>query len=179
MPRFEISGSSVELPRNIALLDTNVLVGIIDERDQHHEQATLFLEGGDDYQLLVPPPVVFEACAILIRHRDLSVAARLVTWLLTPGNAMIFPSPHASPGVAEALRDHSLWMQRYKVDYVDAYLMEIAHQLTMQCGLRPSTPIVTFDTSDFYKCGLGGYSFSLYDMRELALVEFSRASAPR
>jgi len=55
MPFCRIPGAELDLPRNIAILDTNVLVAYADDRDQHHEQAFVFLEAEDSYVWLVPP----------------------------------------------------------------------------------------------------------------------------
>jgi predicted nucleic acid-binding protein len=174
MPSFEILGATLDLRRNIALVDTNVLVAYADNSDQYHEQASLFFESDADFQLLVAPPVVVETCAMLIRRRrDRRVALGLISWLLTPGNAIVFPTHHSPGEVSKALFDHSDWMRRFQIDYVDAYLMEMAHRLTTACELRPHIPIVTFDTGDYLKCSLKGYAFSLFDMRDFQLIEFN------
>lgn len=65
------------------------------------------------------------------------------------------------------------WMKAQRIDYVDVYLMETANRITNACDLRPHAPIVTFDTSDFLRCGVKGHSFSVYDMRDLTLVTFN------
>ncbi len=56
------------------------------------------------------------------------------------------------------------------MDYVDTYLMETAHHITKVCDLKPSAPIITFDTKDFWPCTLQGRSFSLYDMKDFDLI---------
>jgi len=161
------------VPRNIALLDTNVLVAFADNRDQHHEQALLFLESEDRFRWLVTRPVVVEACGVLMSRRDRRIVLGLLTWMLSPGsNVVLLPAPHPPLDVEAVLWEHSRWMQRFGIDYVDAYLMEIAHRLTTVCELRPHAPIVTFDTGDYFKCSRQGYAFSLYDMRDLQLIEF-------
>jgi predicted nucleic acid-binding protein len=140
MPIFPISGAELDLPRNVALVDTNVLVALADDRDQHHEQTVLFFEAGSDYQLLVAPPVIVEACGMLIRRRrEQRAALGLVRWLLTLGNAIVLPAPHAPTDVNAVLFDHAGWMRKFEIDYVDAYLMEIAHRLTTVCG-APFSP---------------------------------------
>jgi predicted nucleic acid-binding protein len=170
---FEIAGTTLDIPRNVALVDTNVLVALADDTDQHHEQASLFFDVGTDYQLLVAPPVITETCGMLIRRREMGIALGLMSWLLTPGNAIILPTPHPPVGVDLALSQHTAWMRQFRVDYVDAYLMEIAHRLTTTCDLRPHLPIVTFDTGDYLRSSLRGYSFSVYDMRDFQLIEFA------
>lgn len=172
MARFDIAGTDLELPRNLALLDTNVLVAFADNEDNNHEQALLFLENVDNYSLTVAPPVVIEACGLLLRRRNQDIVLNLLGWLLTPGNVILLPAPHSPKDVGSTLSSHRDWMRKYEIDYVDTYLMEIAHRITCICEFRPYIPIITFDTRDFFKCALKGYSFSLYDMRNLELIEF-------
>ena len=178
MPLFAIQSMNLDLPRNLALLDTNVLVAFANDRDGNHDQACLVVEEAE-YEWLVPPPVVVEACGLLDRRRGRDYVLRLLTWLLTPGMGVrLLPDPNHPIELAQAMRGHSRWMQRYEVDFVDAYLMQIADKLTRACDLKPHAPVFTFDTQDYYKCSLQGYLFSLYDMKELDLIEFRRNYSP-
>lgn len=172
MPIFGVPAGELDLPRNLALLDTNVLVALANPGDQHHEQARLFIDAEDRFELGVIPPVVVEACGLLSRRRDRGVALELLTWIKTPGNVRILPSPHAPLEVSEIFVSHTSWMQQFDLDYVDTYLMETANRISRACDLSPYLPIVTFDTGDFLRCASRGYSFSLYDMRVLDLQEF-------
>ncbi|MEF2549265.1 PIN domain-containing protein [Aurantimonas sp. E1-2-R+4] len=175
MTDFLIPPAELRLPRNLALLDTNVLVAFVDERDNLHEQAQLFVEEEIEYALFVAPPVVVEACGLLASRKKEHIAWNLLAWVLTPGIVTLLPSIHPPSDTAAALREHAGWMRRHRVDYVDSYLMEVAHRLSCACDLRPGARIVTFDTGDYFKCSRQGYRFSLYDMKDLQPVDFEQA----
>ncbi|MBR0667371.1 type II toxin-antitoxin system VapC family toxin [Roseomonas hellenica] len=157
----------------MALLDTNVLVAFIDDRDNDHDQAALVIDELTDFVWIVSLPVIVEACGLLGSRRGQSHVRNLLSWLLTPGKAWILPGSHPSLSPDGMLWSHSTWMGKFIVDYVDAHLMELANFITAQCELRPHLPIVTFDTKDFMRCAKNGFLYSLYDMRSLELVDFS------
>jgi len=109
---------------------------------------------------------------LLGSRRGQAYVIKLLRWLLTPGHVSILPGSHPSLAPDQMLLSHSEWMRRFVVDYVDAHLMELADIITNKCNLKPHLPIVTFDTSDFMRCASSGRLYSLYDMRELELVDF-------
>lgn len=172
MVMLRIAEQEIDLPRNIALLDTNVLVAFVDDRDNDHLQAALVLEELTDYVWVVSLPVIVEACGLLGSRRGFRAVVQLLGWLLTPGKAWILPGSHPSLKPDRAVWSHRDWMVKFGIDYVDAHLMELADAITIQCGLRPFLPIVTFDTSDFLKCASQGRRYSLYDMRALEFLDF-------
>lgn len=172
MVLLRVSEGEVDLPRNIALLDTNVLVALIDDRDNDHEQAALVVEELTDYAWAVSLPVIVEASGLLGSRRGQGHVGNLMRWLLTPGNAWLLPGSHPTLTPDAMLWSHSTWMAKFVVDYVDSHLMELADAITTQFELRPHLPIVTFDTSDFMRCASSGRLYSLYDMRALELVDF-------
>ncbi len=161
-----------ELPRNIGLLDTNVLVALIDDRDNDHEQAVLVIDDYSEYEWIVSAPVVVEACGLLGSRRGQAYVLLLLQWLLTPGNVRLLPGSHPNLYPDAMLLSHSDWMSRFVVDLVDAHLMELADTITNIFDLRPHLPIFTFDTRDFLRCASKGRAYSLFDMRELDLVDF-------
>ncbi|OWK27883.1 hypothetical protein SPDO_29660 [Sphingomonas dokdonensis] len=55
-------------------------------------------------------------------------------------------------------------MSKHKIDYVDAYLMQMADQITAHCTFRPDLVIVTNDLTDFLKCFGAGYSFRIHNI---------------
>lgn len=173
MPTLDVGGGAVELPRNVAFLDTNVIVAYQLPLDQYHEQAEVFFEVGEEFEeLLVAPPVLVESCGMLMSRSGKDAVGRLLSWLLTPGhNVRLFPAPHSPLDVSLVLTSHAVWMRQFSIDYVDAYLMEAAHRLTETLNLVPNLPICTFDTSDFLRCWSRGYSYTVYDMRTFELVE--------
>jgi predicted nucleic acid-binding protein len=172
MPTFDFVGVALDIPRNVAFLDTNVLVAHQLPADQDHDQAEAFLETVD-YELLVTPPVLVESCGMLTsRSGRKNAVGRFLSWLLTPGhNVRLFPAPHSPLDVSIVLNSHAFWMRQFNIDYVDAYLMEAAHRLTETLSLMPYLPICTFDTKDFFRCWRKGYLYSVFDMRSLELVD--------
>lgn len=166
------AGQTINLPRNSGLLDTNVLVAFADERDGFHEQALLVIDSNDEYEWLVSVPVVVEACGLLGSRRGTPHVLTLLQWLLGPNNVTLLPGSHPSVEAQPCLRSQAQWMNKYRVDFVDAHLMDLAHTITSLFDLRPHMPIFTFDTADFLRCASNGRRYSLYDMRELELVDF-------
>lgn len=168
MVMFVVEGAEVDLPRNLALIDTNILVALADPSDEHHFAAQLFLDEQADFQLAVAPPVIAEACGFLIGSRKRRDRAEwLLNWLLSPGSGVrLLPAPHGSPEIAvqRYLGADLAWMTQHKLDYVDAYLMQMAHQITANCAFRPDLVIVTIDLKDFLRCFGRGYSYRVHDI---------------
>lgn len=168
MVMFVVEGAEIDLPRNLALIDTNILVALADPTDEHHDYAQLFVDEQQDFQLAVAPPVIAEACSFLIGSRKKRDRAEwLLNWLLSPGSGIrLLPAPHGSPEAAiqRYLGADAACMTKHKLDYVDAYLMQMAHQITSNCAFRPDLVIVTNDLSDFLRCFGGGYSYRVHDI---------------
>lgn len=168
MVMFVVEGAEIDLPRNLALIDTNILVAMADPDDQDHDYALLFIEEQEDFQLAVAPPVIAEACSLLIGSRGRrDLADWLLQWLLSPGSGIrLLPAPHGSPeeAVQRYLGSDIAWMRQYRLDYVDAYLMQMAHYITSRCEFRPDLVIVTNDLKDFLRCFGGGYSYRIHNI---------------
>jgi predicted nucleic acid-binding protein len=175
MPEIVRPEQLVQVPRNLALIDTNVLVAYHDQRDNLHEQAEEFIEAGGDYILVVVPPVIVEACGLLTRNANRPTTQKMLDWLVTPGNVLLIPDLPAHADETIELSHKSSWMEKYKIDFVDVYLMRIADHLTRYFELTPAAPIITFDTRDFVRCALRGLDYCIYDMRTFDLVDFRRA----
>jgi predicted nucleic acid-binding protein len=132
MPLLQLPAAEFDLPRKLALLDTNVLVALADPRENLHADANYVIEE-IRYTWLVMPPVIVEACGLLIRRRRIQETWALAEWLLDPGNAILLPDLHDVRKTAESFEAHTRWMRRYGVDYVDAYLVELAlHNLQVR-----------------------------------------------
>jgi len=172
MPLLNFPECELDLPRNLALLDTNVLVAFVDDRDNDHEQAAFVLEELDSHSLVAPIPVIVEAFGLLTSRRGLSKAMSLVRWLSTPGQVSLLPALNIATHEFPTFMRRAEWMAQFSVDYVDSHLMETAHALTERCGLKPHAPIFTFDTRDFLRCATRGRNYSIFDMRELELIAF-------
>ncbi|OUJ10332.1 type II toxin-antitoxin system VapC family toxin [Acetobacter sp. DsW_063] len=168
MVMFTVEGADIDLPRNLALIDTNILVAFADPTDDHHSYAQLFINEQEDFQLAVAPPVIGEACSLLIGKRKRRDRAEwLLQWLLSPGSGIrLLPAPHGSAEdvIQRYLGADVAWMNRHKLDYVDAYLMQMAHQITSNCTFRPDLVIVTNDLSDFIRCYGSGYKYRIHDI---------------
>ena len=168
MVMFVVEGAEIDLPRNLALIDTNILIAMADPNDEDHDYALLFFEEQQDFELAVAPPVIAEACSLLIGSRKRRDRAEwLLNWLLNPGSGVrLLPAPHGSPEVAvqRYLGSDVSWMRQHKLDYVDAYLMQMAHQITSSCEFRPDLVIVTNDLRDFLRCFGGGYNYRIHDI---------------
>ncbi len=55
-------------------------------------------------------------------------------------------------------------MTQHQLDYVDAYLMQMANQITSSCAFRPDLVIVTIDLKDFLRCFGKGYSYRVHNI---------------
>lgn len=172
MAFLRVSGQDLDLPRNIALLDTNVLVAYINDRDGNHDVATFVVDDLPDYVWVVSIPVIVEACGLLGSRRGPGSVLNLLRWILTPGKVLILPGSHPNLLPERMLWSHDAWMRQYVVDYVDAHLMELASVISDQLKLQPHLPIATFDTKDFFRCANKGCRYSLYDMHALEFIDF-------
>jgi predicted nucleic acid-binding protein len=168
MVMFVVEGAEIDLPRNLALIDTNILVALADPEDDDHDYAQLFVTEQQEFNLAVAPPVIGEACSLLIGSRKRHDRAEwLLRWLLDPGSGIrLLPAPHGSPELAvqRYLGADVAWMAQYKLDYVDAYLMQMASQITSSCTFRPDLVIVTNDLKDFLRCFGGTYSYRIHNI---------------
>jgi predicted nucleic acid-binding protein len=160
MPTYRIPEAHLELPRNLALLDTNVLIALADKDDSHHMDAQAVFELEENYNWMVIPSVLVETWGLLVGSRKKwDAALGLFTWLLTPGNVTLLPDAHRP---LRAVIDMA-W--RNKIDLVDAQLVDMADSITGAFRAKPFIFIATFDTGDFLRCKTGDtYRFSLYDM---------------
>lgn len=117
MPTLDLVGVSLELPRKVAFLDTNVLVAYQLPGDQDHDQAEAFLDADTEYELLIAPPVLVESCGMLTSRSGRDAVRRLMSWLLTPGhNVRVFPTPHSPLDVSTVLSLHASWMHKFDID---------------------------------------------------------------
>lgn len=168
MVMFVVEGAELDLPRNLALIDTNILVALADPDDDNHDYAQLFMEEQDEFQLAVAPPVIGEACSLLIGSRKRRDRAEwLLHWLLDPGSGVrLLPAPHgaAEPSVQRYLGADVAYMAQHKLDYVDAYLMQMANQISSACAFRPDLVIVTNDLKDFLRCFGKSYGYRVHNI---------------
>ena len=151
MPNWTLAERAYELPRDIALLDTNVLVALINPHDDWHDHTVAALDLGE-YSWAVTLPALIEAWNLLDgRERRTDLAYQLMSWVLTPGRAILLGDEIEPIDVA-----HS-YSQRVGIDFAD--------RLSRACGFEPAVQIATYDTGDFLRLFGPGLSFNVYDMR--------------
>jgi predicted nucleic acid-binding protein len=172
MPTLKIAEQTIELPRKLGLLDTNVLVALADKADQFHNDASIVIEECD-YELAISYPVIVEACGLLSSRRGHRSVLNLLELLLQPGSFWLLPGCHPVLETQRMLVANVTWMQKFSIDYVDAHLMDLASVVTDQFDLKPHLPIFTFDTKDFMRCAAGEQRYSLFDMKSLELIDFA------
>ena len=168
MATFKIEGTDLDLPRNLALLDSNILIAFALADEPQHAEASIFLECKDEFVLGVAPPVIGEVCSFLIgKRKRRDRALWLVRWLLTPGNCVkLLPAPHNSDedALSSYLRTDIDWMDAHGLDFVDSYLMHMADTITETCKYRPDVVIVTSDLNDYLRCFKRGCQYRVYDI---------------
>jgi len=177
MPLYPIEGIELDLPRNLAILDSNILIALALPDDELHAEVRLFIQEQDEFVFGVPPPVVAEACSFIIGKRKRhDLALNLMRWLMTPGSGVILlPAPHGpnERDIQAYLNADAAWMLKHKLDYVDSYLMQMANMVTMYCNFKPGLTIITKDMRDYIRCSHQGYSFSIYDISQGEVLDFS------
>lgn len=173
MPIFSIDGDELDLPRNLALLDTNFVVSAVDKNDGSYGDVSAYLELNQSFQLFVTIPVLVESWGLLSRIRRFDWRFELFRWALKTTNVNIISPVNRPLATHDLVSRNASWMAKWEIDYVDAHLMEFAHSLTEKCDLKPHAPIITSDARDFLRCAGQGYRYSLYDMRTSDLQEFN------
>jgi predicted nucleic acid-binding protein len=163
MPFWTVAERVYDLPRNIALLDTNVLVAFANPHDGRHEHTMAALDLGE-YTWAVTHASLVEAWNMLVgRERRPDLAYQLMAWVLTPGRAILVGDAIEPVSIA-----HS-YSQRFRIDLVDANLIELADRVSRECEIRPAVQIATYDTGDFLRLfGPSGLSFNVYDMANMS-----------
>jgi len=161
MPGWLVRERVYDLPRDIALLDTNVLIALADPRDGRHEHTVAALDLGE-YRWVVTHASLLEAWNLLVgRQKRKDLAYNLMSWVLTPGHAIL---------VGDAIEPVSLaheYSQRFGIDLVDASLLDLADRMSRECSITPAVHVATYDTKDFLRLfGPSGLYFNLYDMKD-------------
>ena len=114
MPNWIVPEQIYDLPRNIAFLDTNVLVSLANPNDGWHEQTIAALDMAE-YRWAIALGSLIEAWNFLVgRARRKEFAYDLMTWILTPGNPILVGD------AIEPVSTAHLYSQRYAIDLVDA-----------------------------------------------------------
>lgn len=178
MPVITIDGDELDVPRNLALLDTNFLLAAFNERDRNHENVLAYIELNeqqglpDQYSLYVTLPVIIETWGMLSSQGRDDKKIEFLDWITDRNNVSVLSGLYKPGHFGEIVQRNRSWVAKWTVDYVDAHLMKVADTITRKCNIVPSIPIVTFD-SDFFRCSNQGYQFSIYDVRTLELLVFN------
>lgn len=171
---LEIAGQMIGYERNIAFVDTNIMLDAFSDDEEIAELSKLMLIEGD-YQVYVPWPVVVEACGMLSKRESQLKRQTMLNWLLQPSTPDILPSPHHADELMISFGDHVDYMRQCSIDYVDAHLMEIAHRFTIHGDLKPAATILTRDQRDFLRLFKKKYHYSLDNLDDQR-VEDDRAA---
>ena len=161
MSLWPVAAREYDLPRNLAFLDTNVLVSLMDERDHWHENTLAVLEL-NEFRWAVAHANLIEAWNMLAgRQKRPDLAQGLMTWALTPGQVVLVGDAIEPVSVADG------YTRMYRIDLVDAGLLDIATRISRDCDFRPYAHVATYDAGDFLRLfGSAGLFFHVYDMRD-------------
>lgn len=163
MPTWHVPQREYDIPRDIALLDTNVLIAMFDEGDVRHSDTLAAIDLGA-FRWAVTQGTIIEAWNFLVgKVKRIDFAYTMMGWLLTPGNTIL---------VGDAIEDIEAahrYSMNFKIDIVDAGLVDIADRLTRACCIFPPVHVATYDVGDFLRLfGRIDLSFNVYDMRDLS-----------
>ncbi len=163
MPTWLVPERELDLPRNIALLDTNVLVALFDESDPKHADTAAAIDLAQ-FAWCVSYAAIIEAWNFLVgKVKRTDYAIRMMEWILTPGNVALIADEYERVDAAHR------YSRKFGVDIVDASLLDLAHRITQACSLSPSVHVATYDAGDFLRLfGRKDLQFNVYDMRDLS-----------
>ena len=163
MPEWLVPERLYDLPRDIALLDTNVLIALADPSDGWHEHTVSALDMGE-YRWVVTHASLLEAWNFLVgRQKRRDLAYQLMDWVLTPGQAILVGD------AIEPVSSAHAYSQRFGIDLVDASLLDLADRVSRECRIVPAVHVATYDTGDFLRLfGPSRLNFNVYDMRDMS-----------
>lgn len=163
MPIWKTIEPEIDLPRNIALLDTNVLLAYCNPDDKYHEETLAVIDLGE-FNWAVTRSAVVEASGFLtgsLKRPDL--AHYFMEWVMTPGQLIRIGE------TTDSLETARQYARQFRVDFVDATLLDLANKISTTLALRPAVHVATYDTRDFLRLyGQKGLCFHVYDMRDLS-----------
>ncbi|MEO9825333.1 MAG: PIN domain-containing protein [Paracoccaceae bacterium] len=163
MPIWETLEPDLDLPRNLALLDTNVLLAYCNPSDKFHEDTVAALDIAD-FSWAVTRSAVIETSSFLtgsLKRPDL--ANTLMEWIMTPGQLIRIGE------TTDSMEHARHYARQFRVDFVDATLLDLANQISTRLELVPAVHVATYDTGDFLRMfGQADLNFHVYDMRDLS-----------
>lgn len=165
-------GATLDVSNGAMLIDTNVLVAAFSPREgNRHSDALGLIENPASFsvpQWLVPLSVVVEAWGMLTRNGNKAGGYDMLAWLNDPGNPVIFcryaiETPQRDPPISLVAV-----VEKHHVDVVDALLIAVAEEISVQCDMRPGIRVATFDTRDFPRLRrVLGTRIRIFDMNSL------------
>lgn len=162
MPVHHLRNYELEINREAVLLDTNILVAYHDPKDCFHEHAQAFLSVWEG-QLIVFFAVVIEAWGVLAgKRRREQYAYEMLDWLARPETGIELIPEYIDPFSTVA---HMA--SRYRVDCVDALLVEFADRFSRLHDFRPPLQIASLDSDYITRFYLGEYRIRLLDPKTL------------
>ena len=164
MPEFMFHSAALLITHRSVLVDTNVLVAAFREEEEHNYEADFFLNERSDLEILIPVCVVVETWGFLVGARgNWRSGYNLLAWLNTPGRATVI----SQKGDLSVEQQVVISLGR-RIDCVDAMISRIAHDISVECALRKSIPIATYDTSDYYLINQRhNFDLRVFDMRDV------------
>lgn len=159
MPSFEVAAASIELSRDVVILDTNVLYAAFNEGDSNHLDCKTYLDLPS--QLIIPMSVVVETWGLLVgRDKRWDSGFDMLQWIIDPRSGVVVITQCESiTGI------HSLASQLH-IDCVDATILHLADRISKECRLNPPCTVATYDTRDFFRSMLKyHFKLTLLDLR--------------
>lgn len=139
MPLLDASFTPIDLPRNVALLDTNVLMGVA--RNDEEMLASLDILGSN---FLISPVIFVETWNMLVgKSKDKAAAYNLADYAMRNPDVILL---HGHSGAFEESDNHT---RDLEIDFADAHLVSTAVRLRGIMNERVT--IVTNDTRDFLR----------------------------
>jgi len=166
MVNYITGSNSIYIEPLPVIIDTNVLVAAFLESDQNHESASFYLQNCSN-PMYIPVPVIIETWGMLVKARQArSAGIRFMYWILDYSRITLLP------GTCDKINYITEIVDQLEVDSVDAFILTIADDISVQCKLNPPMMIATFDTSDFLRfLSTKDYKFKLFDMRTFEEVD--------
>jgi len=120
-----------------AIIDTSAIISLVDRSCEHHHKISDIIDKGD-FRLIVPSPVIPEACYMLNKKFGTSIEIKFIEEIISVNlHIEIIKFPDLVR-IAEILKKYST----LDIGYVDGAIVAIAERLKINC-------ILTLDRKHF------------------------------
>jgi predicted nucleic acid-binding protein len=158
VPTYEVNGLSIEIRRDSVLVDTNVFINAFLGDNETKENYRFCLENCEK-PLVISMAVVIEAWGLIVGSKKNWIAGKeFLSWLITSADSIIILPQHIEVNLEYSLVDS------LGIDWVDAILYNLAHDISEKLALNPPMPLATLDLKDFSKLKGRGLKVGLLDM---------------